>query len=223
MTPMKSDASIQHEFVTHLNAEPSVDAARVAAWVHSGVLSLCGHIETTEQKEAIVRLAFRIEGVRAVAVGLVVTPDKDRARDDSDIALGVAGRFAWNDWIPAESIAVRVEKGWVTVTGEVEREYQCANLSEIVRAVEGVAGVTCNIALKPAAASQDAVDAVRAAICRHAQQEAADIDVLRSGDTLILRGQASSWKQRSAAVAAAWKQPGVQEVDDQIHVVFDRG
>ena len=48
----------------------------------------------------------------------------ERKRDDGDIAAAIVDRLAWNVSVPRDSVKVGVEAGWVTLTGDVDWNYQ---------------------------------------------------------------------------------------------------
>jgi len=52
---------------------------------------------------------------------------------------------AWNGMqeFPADEVKATVSKGWVTLRGEVEWQYQKQDAEEVVRRLTGVMGVTC--------------------------------------------------------------------------------
>ena len=60
---------------------------------------------------------------------------------------------AWNGMqeFPADEVKATVSKGWVTLRGEVEWQYQKQDAEEVVRRLTGVMGVTNLITVKPSA------------------------------------------------------------------------
>ncbi len=59
-----------------------------------------------------------------------------------DLAVEVLNALHWDLAVPRHRVHARCEKGWVTLTGEVERDYQ-RSLAEVdARRVRGVVGVT---------------------------------------------------------------------------------
>ena len=68
---------------------------------------------------------------------------------DEEIAAAVINRLAWDFALPKEVIKTKVEKGWVTLTGEVEWHFQQEAAGEDVRGLWGVVGVSNDITIKP--------------------------------------------------------------------------
>jgi hypothetical protein len=72
-------------------------------------------------------------------------------RTDSDIAGHVANVLEWSSPIPRGRVNAEVEKGWVTLRGEVDHDYQRRAVEHLMRHVGGVRGITNTITVKPRA------------------------------------------------------------------------
>ena len=68
--------------------------------------------------------------------------------DDELISKAVADQFFWHPEVPEESINVRVEHGWVELSGTVEWDFQRRAAERAVKGVSGVRGITNNISLE---------------------------------------------------------------------------
>lgn len=215
---MKSDAQLKTDVTAEFEWDPSVNAAHVGVTVMDGVVTLTGHLDTYGEKYAIERAVQRVEGVKATAVELDVRLSPDHKRNDSEIAAAAENAFKWHALIPAERIQIKVERGWITLTGEVEWEFQRANADKAVRALTGVVGVTNSIKLRQPAAPENVANRIRDALTRQADQEARNIEVMVSGATVTLRGKVHSWAERSAAQGAAWSAPGIARVVNELNV-----
>jgi osmotically-inducible protein OsmY len=144
--------------------------------------------------------------------------DPGHKRSDSEIANAIESALQWHTLVPAERIQVKVEKGWVTLKGEVDWEYQRLNAEKAVRPLTGVVGISNAITLKPSVTPAKVVDRIRDALARHAEREAKHIEVMVSGSAVTLRGNVDSWADRNAAFGAAWSAPGVSSVVNDIRV-----
>ena len=51
--------------------------------------------------------------------------------------------------IPTDSLSVKVRKGWVVLGGELQSRHEKEFVEEVVRHLDGVAGVTNQIAVEP--------------------------------------------------------------------------
>jgi osmotically-inducible protein OsmY len=56
----------------------------------------------------------------------------------------------WDLAVPRDRVRVRVDRGWVTLTGQVRRDYEKSRAEADARTIRGVAGVTNEIDCEPA-------------------------------------------------------------------------
>ena len=68
----------------------------------------------------------------------------------ADIRAEVANVLHWDLAIPRHSVTAKVDGGWVTLQGRVERAYQRSCAEADVRRVPGVIGVTNEIFVRAA-------------------------------------------------------------------------
>lgn len=215
---MKSDKQLKAEVEAELEWEPAIDAAHVGVAASNGVVTLTGHLNSYAEKATIERVVSRVAGVRAVAVELDVRLSNRDARSDTDLAGAAQNALAWNVVLPPDKVKVKAEKGWLTLSGELEWEFQRNAASNAVRPLKGVLGVTNSITLKPRAVASDIGTRIGAALSRHALREAGAIRVSVSGSTVTLRGRTDSLAERNAAEGAAWSAPGVTAVVSELTV-----
>ena len=215
---MKTDAQLKKDVTAELEWDPSINASHVGVAAENGVVTLTGHLNTFAEKYAIERAVQRVEGVKAIAVELDVKLEPGHKRSDSEIATAVQSALLWHALIPAERIQVKVDKGWVTLKGELDWEYQRGSAERAVRNLTGVVGVSNAITLKPSVTPAKVADRIRDALARHAEREAKHIEVMTSGSTVTLRGTVDSWAERNTATGAAWSAPGVLSVVNEIRV-----
>ena len=201
-----------------LESDPSINASHVGVAAADGVVTLTGHLSTFAEKYAIERALQRVEGVKAIALEVDVKLEPGHKRSDSEIAGAVESALSWHALVPAERIQAKVEKGWVTLKGEVDWEYQRQNAEKAVRPLTGVVGVSNLVTLKPSVTPAKVADRIRDAMARHAEREAKHIEVMVSGSAVTLRGTVDSWAERNAAFGASWSAPGVLSVVNEIKV-----
>lgn len=215
---MKTDAQLKDDVSAELEWDPSINASQVGVAVKDGVVTLTGHLDTYAEKHAVERAVQRVQGVQAIAVELDVKLDPGHRRSDSEIAAAAKSAFKWHAQIPLDRIQVQVEKGWVTLSGEVEWEYQRREAEKAVRPLTGVVGVSNSIQIKPRVTPSNLAQRIREALARHAEHEAKHIAVDVEGGVVTLRGSVDSWAERSAAAGATWSAPGVSKVVNEIRV-----
>lgn len=215
---MKSDAQLKADVTRELEWDTSINASNVGVAVNNGIVTLSGHLDTYAEKYAIERAAQRVEGVKAVAVELDVKLAPDHKRSDSEIAQAIETAFKWHVFIPGDRVHVKVEKGWVTLTGQVDWEYQRSATEKTVRPVTGVIGVSNQIVLKAQIPPSDISNRIREALKRHAEREAKNVEVSVNGSVVTLRGKVDSWPERMAAQGATWSAPGITQVVNELRV-----
>jgi len=215
---MKTDAQLKMDITSELEWDPSINATNVGVAVKEGVVTLSGHLDTYAEKHAIERAVQRVEGVQALAVELDVKLDPGHKRSDSDIAAAAESALQWHALVPEDRVRVKVEKGWVTLTGEVDWEFQRASAEKAVRALTGVVGLSNGITLKVKTTPANISTRIRDALARQAEREAKDIEVSVSGPVVTLSGKVHSWVERTAAQGAAWSAPGVTQVVNRLRV-----
>jgi len=103
--------------------EPSVHAEQIGVSVKNGVVELDGHVGSFFEKWGAERAALRAANVRSIASEIVVDLTPLTERSDEDIALTATTQLNWNFSVP-ETIKVTVTKGWVTLQGTTEWQYQ---------------------------------------------------------------------------------------------------
>ena len=215
---MKTDAQLKLDVSNELDWEPSINATNVGVAVKNGVITLTGHLDTYSEKHAIERAVQRVQGVKAVAVELDVKLVPGHKRSDSEIAAATDSAIKWHAMVPDNRVRVTVEKGWVTLAGEVDWEYQRSSAYGAVRPLTGVVGVTNNITLKPQATPAQIANRIRDALARQAEREARSVEVIVSGAKVTLRGKVHSWAERAAVQGAAWAAPGITQVVNELLV-----
>ncbi|CAG9165990.1 hypothetical protein LMG23992_00660 [Cupriavidus laharis] len=213
---MKTDLQLKKEVLDELDWDPSLDAAAIGVEVNEGVVTLSGHLPSYAEKLAAERAAEKVSGVRGVVVNLEVRP----ASVPSDEAIANAARDAlqWHVHLPPDAVKLRVEKGWITLAGEVEWGYQRKVAERTVSHLRGVTGVTNLIKMHARVAPADVVERIEAALRRHAEREARHISISMKDGTVTLSGHVGTRAERLAAVGAAWSAPGVGAVVDNLEL-----
>jgi osmotically-inducible protein OsmY len=216
----KTDSQLQHDVIAELEWEPSVDHADIGVAVNDGVVTLSGFVKSYPEKMAAEKATRRVAGVKAIAEEIKVRFASDPKTADHEIAKRILVMFAWNVSIPEQQIKVKVEHGWVTLTGTVDWFYQSNEARKAAGRVTGVIGVSNLLEVKKLPAAFDIKDRITAAFKRQADLDAGSVTVVTDGGTVKLGGRVKAWNERGIAERAAWAAPGVTRVEDNIVVAF---
>lgn len=215
---MKTDSELKKDILNELLWDPLVPEARIGVAVTDGVVTLTGHLDNYAEKVAAKRSVERVAGVQAIAVELDVIPAGAHQRSDTEIAAAVQHALSWNTSVPPARVSVTVEKGWVTLSGELDWNFQRRALERMIRPLKGVAGIVDNIRLKSLPIPVNLSNRIQDALTRQAMREARRIEVLVDGSVVTLRGHVHSWAERNAAEGATWSAPGVSRVNNQLTI-----
>ena len=215
---MSQDKQLQELVMFELGWEPSIDAAQIGVAANAGVVTLTGHVQSFPEKVAAERAAARVKGVKAVAEEIEVKLPYDVTRGDESIAAAAIERLAWDSSVPPDAIVIRVEKGWVTLNGEVEWYFQKEAAGQAVRTLIGVVGISNLIEIKPTVNADDVSQNITRALHRSWFYDPNTIRVSAQGGKIKLTGQVTTWNARDLAGATAWSAPGATYVENDISV-----
>jgi osmotically-inducible protein OsmY len=213
-----TDKVLRQTIVDELDFEPSIDSANIGVAVDNGVVTLTGHVASYAEKVAAERAVERIKGVRAIAEKIEVRYPGHKKTADDEIAERALSILGWNVQIPKDSIKVKVEKGWVTLAGTVDWQYQRVTAETAVRELSGVIGLSNLIEVRPRVAPRDVKQKILDALKRSAELEADAIRVNVIEGKVVLEGNVKAWYEHGIAEHAAWSAPGVKAVQDDLAI-----
>jgi osmotically-inducible protein OsmY len=216
---VKTDAQLKADVTDELAWDPAINSTHVGVMVQDGVVTLAGHLDSFAEKHAVERAVRRVAGVRGIALDLDVQLSTEHQRSDSDIAQAATAALGLNSLVPRGKLQVEVEKGWVTLTGEVDWGYQFASAEQCIRPLAGVRGLSNKITVKPRVQSKDIAAQITAALTRQATREARNIGIEVEGATVTLSGKVHSMAEHDAAMGVAFSAHGVSHVVDHLQVV----
>jgi len=213
---MNGDHQLRQHVIDELDFEPSINAAHIGVVAKDGVVTLTGFVTSYAEKLAAERAVWRVKGVRAVAEEIAVRLPSDKKQADDEIASRALKILEWDGIVPADSIAVKVERGLVTLSGNVDWQFQKSEAEQDIRKLSGVVGVLNQLRVRPSAHAAEVKDQIEKALERSAELEASRITVETDGGKVVLRGKVQSRYERDLVERAAWAVPGVTEVHDHL-------
>ena len=212
------DADIQRDVLEELDWSPIVNVSDIAVTVKNGIVTLNGTVHSFAEKHEAEKLVLRMKGVKGVANEIQVRLTEKARKGDSELAAAAIQVLRWNVFVPDEQVKVKVEKGWITLQGDVEWNYQRERAEKVVRALVGVHGVTNLIKVQPRLSPIEIKEKIRKSLDRLVLEDSNRILVSTSGATVTLSGSVSSWAELKAVERAAWSAPGVRNVHNEITI-----
>jgi osmotically-inducible protein OsmY len=217
---MRTDSDILKDVAAELKWEPGLRDDDIAVSVRDGVVTLAGFADSFADKWRAERVASRVKGVRAIANDIEVRLPSSSERPDPEIARAAVNALEWNILVPHDRLKVTVERGWVTLEGEVDYYYQAEEAERSVHHLTGVKGATNLITVRsqPTPSVEEVKRRIKEALQRGAEFDADRIGVEVQGHKVILNGTVRSYAELRDAERAARNAPGIVDVENHLTV-----
>ena len=214
-----SDKTLKQAVEDELEWEPSIDAEHIGVTAEDGVVTLTGHVGSYAEKFTAEKATKRVKGVRAIAQEIEIRFPNDKKTSDDQIAKRALDIIAWDSTIPTDKVQLKVQDGFITLSGQVDWYYHRDDAESAVRRLAGVKGIANDIIIKPRAQALDIKHLIETALQRNAEVEAGSIKVSVLNGRVTLDGKVKAWYERDLAERTAWSAPGVISVEDHINIV----
>jgi osmotically-inducible protein OsmY len=211
-----NDKILRQSIIDELDFEPSIDAANIGVAVDNGIVTLTGHVGSYTERVAAEKAARKVRGVRGVVEEIKVRFAGEAPPRDEDLAKRAVQMLDWSVTVPPNAVQVKVQDGWVTLTGEVAWQYQKEEAQAALKRLSGIAGIINQIEVRPQASATDVRSKIEAALKRNAEVEADAIKVTVKDAKVTLEGKVQAWHERNLVESAAWSAPGVRSVVDHL-------
>jgi osmotically-inducible protein OsmY len=143
---MLTDTPLADAVLAGLDLDPRIpDSLEIAVDADGGTVTLRGTVESFRQRRAAADDAYMVEGVYDVDNQLKVSLTGADRREDDEIRGIALQSLIWDVEVPADAVNVKVDDGWVTLTGDVSYQFESNAAYEDVAGLFGIYGVSNEI------------------------------------------------------------------------------
>jgi osmotically-inducible protein OsmY len=182
---MKTDSELRAAVLSELQWDTSIRGEDIAVSVQDEVVTLAGTVDNYAKRYAAERAVERVKGTWAIVNRVAVKLPGGLVRTDVEIARAALNALSWHVQVPEERIRVKVSDGWLTLEGEVDRQYEKQAAENAVRYLVGLKGMTNLITLRGVRLS-DITQRIRSSLKRHEEVDAGRITAETSGWRMTL-------------------------------------
>ena len=218
---MNKNETLQKEVQCAIKWEPLLNAAEIGVTAKDGVITLTGTVDNYLKKLEAEDAAKNVAGVTAVVEKIEIKFTNSWSKGDKEIATEVVNALDRSWSVPKDKVKVKVEDGWITLSGELIWNYQKDAAKHSIKHLQGVKGVTNNIKIK--AEVKDAIEKeeIERALERNWAVNSKDIEVTVLGTQVTLTGSVTSLYEKDEAEKMAWNAPGIWSVANELVVEYD--
>lgn len=231
------DAATTRKVKTALGLSKRLAGFDIDANASNGTVTLSGRVPSEDAKSLAGEIARDTPGVADVKNEIAIEPGAQPSSEsvhveDLEIRVAILEALAHSRELGGKSIDVKVDNRTVTLSGTVETPAQRNGAEQIARAVDGVAGVTNNVAATnpqaateppaasstPAEATADLAKRVEFELYRTGAFNTLTIQVKAEGSTVTLSGTVRYRAEQLLAERVAQSVAGVKKVTNDLKV-----
>jgi hyperosmotically inducible periplasmic protein len=230
-----ADATTTKKVKTALGLSRRVAGFEIDASTSDGVVTLTGQAPSEDVKSFAAEIARDTPGVvdvkNEIAVNPTAQPSIEGSRvEDLEIKTSILEAFTRSPELGGRPIEIKVENRIVTLSGSVETPAQRNGAEQTARAVNGVAGVTNNLAVTnpqapseppaaaPAETSSDLAKRVEFELFRTQAFDTTAMSFKADGGAVTLSGNVRSRAEQLLAERIAQGVPGVKKVVNELKI-----
>ena len=213
---MKTDEILEKDVSNSLQLESPITNSNIIVISDDGVVTLTGVVDNFTKRTRAENSTRKITGVKSVINKIYVVIESWDEKKDVEITAEILSNFRWNWNTLNDTIKVRVLNGWVTLSGELEWNYQKEAAKEAVVNLIGVKGVSNYIDIKSQSYTEIKSTSLRLALENHYALDSQNIEIEVLDSKIILKGIVDSWYQKEIAGRIAWKTSGVINVINEL-------
>jgi len=218
---MVTSGELYTNVMDKLRFEPGIDESNITVAIKdNGIVVLGGKVKSYAEKYTAEKAVEKLGKVKGVANEIEVDLAPSYKRSDAEIVKAAISALEWSFFVPHEQIKVAVENGHLTLTGDVEYNYQRERARKAVQDLYGVTYVTNNIRVKSSVtvSSFEVKNKITKEFERNARIDASNIQVEVDGSKVTLSGKVRNFDEDKEARTAAWSVPGVTSVIDDLAI-----
>ena len=212
------DQILRQSVLNELQREPSIDATDIDVVARDGEAILNGRVKYYAEKLNATFSARKVLGVTLITNNIAVQPVVDSRLTDADITNHARNVLAWDAFVPHGSINLKVEGGWITLSGDVEWEFQKQSVEADISNLVGITGVTNDIVIATMAQTLNLGGEIKAAFDKNPQFADSDIEVSIEGSKVTLCGEVDSHYSRALAENVAVSTSSITHAEDLLTV-----
>ncbi len=210
-----TDMQLQYEIQRNLKSDPIVNPAQIGVAVIDGIVLLSGYVNSRAEKLAIEKAAKSMGAVNAWAEEIEIRSSGFNA--DLEIAARAEEAIARHLAKSPERIKIKVERGWITLEGRVDREYEKKAAEVFLRKLSGVKGVTNQIEVASTVSHAEVEGRIQCAL-KGIPGLVGPITASCIGNKIVLNGLVDVHGERAEAERIARSLAGDREVENLIMV-----